>query len=346
LLTHTKPERATERNPRLRQEWWLFEANRPELRRAIAGLGRYAVTVENSPVRAFVFLDEAILPDQKLRVVASNDAMVLGVLSSRPHTLFAKRLGGRHGVANTPVYNSRCFATFPFPACTDAQAARIRELGEQLDAHRKRQQAAHPTLTITGMYNVLEKLRRDEPLTDKEKVVHEQGLVSVLRQLHDDLDAAVFDAYGWPRDLSDEQILEKLVALNAERAEEERQGLVRWLRPDFQNPGGARAAQQVALAGTEEAGAEEEGAGASASAGGAAAAPRAWPKKLGERIAIVRELLASSKRLWSTAEVAGAFKGAKKPDVEELLEGLAGIGAVGAVGSAKARRWGAGTRAG
>jgi len=38
--------------------------------------------------------------------------------------------------------------------------------------------------------------------------------VSVLKQLHDDLDAAVFDAYGWPRDLSDEQILQRLVDLN------------------------------------------------------------------------------------------------------------------------------------
>jgi hypothetical protein len=69
-------------------------------------------------------------------------------------------------------------------------------------------------------------------------VTHEQGLVSVLKQIHDDLDAAVFDAYGWPRHLSDEAILERLVALNAERAAEEARGLVRWLRPEFQNPQG------------------------------------------------------------------------------------------------------------
>ena len=34
-------------------------------------------------------------------------------------------------------------------------------------------------------------------MTAKEKVIHEQGLVSVLKQLHDDLDAEVFEAYGW-----------------------------------------------------------------------------------------------------------------------------------------------------
>ena len=38
---------------------------------------------------------------------------------------------------------------------------------------------------------------------------------------HKKLDAAVAAAYGWPADLSDEQILEKLLALNQERAAEE-----------------------------------------------------------------------------------------------------------------------------
>ena len=59
---------------------------------------------------------------------------------------------------------------------------RIRQLAEGLDAHRKARQALYPGLTLTGMYNVLEKLRRGEPLTPKEKFIHEQGLVSVLRR--------------------------------------------------------------------------------------------------------------------------------------------------------------------
>jgi hypothetical protein len=281
------------------------------------------------------------LPETKVLIVALGDAALLGVLSSRVHVAFAAEAGGWLGVGNDSTYNhSSCFDPFPFPACTDAQADRIRDLGEQLDAHRKRQQAAHPGLTITGMYNVLEKLRRDEPLTDKERVIHEQGLVSVLRQIHDDLDAAVLDAYGWPKDLTDEAILERLVALNAERAEEERQGHVRWLRPDFQNPGGAQPAAQGVLATDEPA----EGDGEAADSTAAPVAQRAWPKKLGERIACVRELFQGSRRLWTTAEVVGALKGAKKADVDELLEGLAGIGAVVAAGAPKARRWGAPAR--
>ena len=105
--------------------------------------------------------------------------------------------GGRLGVGNDPRYNkTRCFETFPFPDPDESTRQRIRELGEQLDAHRKRQQQLHPELTMTGMYNVLEKLRAGEPLSKKEQLIHEQGLVSVLKQIHDDLDAAVFAAYG------------------------------------------------------------------------------------------------------------------------------------------------------
>lgn len=59
------------------------------------------------------------------------------------------------------------------------------------------------------------------------------------RQIHDELDAAVAEAYGLPADLSDDEILRRLVALNAERAEEESRGIVRWLRPEFQNPAGS-----------------------------------------------------------------------------------------------------------
>jgi hypothetical protein len=81
-----------------------------------------------------------------------------------------------------PVYNkTRCFEPFPFPDCTEQQKARIRELGEALDAHRKRQQSQHPNLTLTEIYNVLAKLRAGEQLSERERVTNEQGLVAVLQ---------------------------------------------------------------------------------------------------------------------------------------------------------------------
>jgi hypothetical protein len=56
--------------------------------------------------------------------------------------------------------------------------------------------AAHGDLTLTGLYNVLEKLRSGEALTPKEQDMHERGLISVMKHLHDQIDVAVFDAYG------------------------------------------------------------------------------------------------------------------------------------------------------
>ncbi|MGP1692779.1 MAG: class I SAM-dependent DNA methyltransferase, partial [Giesbergeria sp.] len=135
------------------------------------------------------------------------------------------------------------FETFPFPDTDTGLTPELRErialLAEQIDAHRKRvlaPEAGNTGLTLTGLYNVLTALRGGRALTAKEKLIHTQGLVGVLRELHDELDAAVLAAYGLPAGASTDDILAHLVQLNTERAQEEAQGRVRWLRPEFQNP--------------------------------------------------------------------------------------------------------------
>jgi hypothetical protein len=243
LLHHVKPERDQNKRPSIRDLWWRFGWERPLVREALRGLPRFIATVETSKHRVFVLESTDLLPEHRLIVFALSDAAQLGVFSSQIHVAWALAAGGT--LEDRPVYNkSRCFDPFPFPGAKEQQQNFIRDLAEQLDAHRKRQQAAHPALTLTGMYNVLEKLRSGEPLTAKERTIHEQGVVSVLRQLHDELDAAVLDAYGWSDLLPllraahgndapaqgqtredagrtfDETILERLVALNAERAAE------------------------------------------------------------------------------------------------------------------------------
>ena len=277
----------------------------------------------------------------KLIGFALEDAFYIGVLSSRAHVTWALAAGSRLGVRHDPVYaKTRCLDPYSFPSCSAKQTALVRTIGEALDAHRKRQQALFPTLTLTNLYRILDMVRADQPLTDKDRVIHQQGLVSVLKQIHDDIDAAVSDAYGWPRDLTDEQILEKLVALNAERAEEERNGHIRWLRPDFQNPTGARKPENLTLAGTETPDEPEDDKPSPV----ATVAP--WPKRPGERIAAIRDLVVASKRVWQTAEVAAAFKGSKKKEVADLLDSLAGIGVLVEYGeTGKDSRWGLPTRA-
>ena len=309
------------------------------------GLSRYITTIETTKHRVFQFLDAAILPDNMLVNVASDDALVLGVLSSRVHVVWALAAGGRLGVGNDPRYNkTRCFDTFPFPDPTPTQAARIRDLAEQLDAHRKRQQSQHPELTLTGMYNVLEKLRAGDTLTPKERTIHEQGLVSVLRELHDALDSAVFEAYGW-RDLAaqlvgkpgattplpdkpeaqaaaEEELLRRLVELNAARAAEEARGLVRWLRPDYQNPG-ATAATAVPSQVEADLGPAEEAETAAASA---LTGKAAWPKNMREQVAAVRSALAHQP-LPSEA-IAARFKRTPRAGVQAVLEALEELGMV------------------
>ncbi len=223
-----------------KKNWWLFGENVPDLRKALTNLPRYIATVETAKHRVFQFLDASILPDNMLVAIALNDGFSLGILSSRFHGMWALRAGGWLGVGNDPRYSkSRCFDPFPFPDASDAQKSEIGAIAEELDAHRVRVLEEHAHLTLTGLYNVLERLRAGvapDDLSDKERVIFDDGLVLILKELHDRLDVAVADAYGWQADLAEEEVLARLVALNKERAAEEKRGLVRWLRPDYQVP--------------------------------------------------------------------------------------------------------------
>ena len=337
VFNRVKPERDQNNRASYRDNWWIFGEPRKVLRGTLVGLRRYIATVETAKHRIFTFLSEEILPDNMLVVIALQQGDALAILSSRIHVVWALAAGGT--LEDRPRYNKTlCFETFPFPVLTDGSRSQIDRLGEQLDAHRKRQQDLHPDLTMTGMYNVLEKLRSGEELPAREKQIHEKGLVSVLKQIHDELDAAVFDAYGWPHDLTDEEILERLVALNHERAEEEKNGLIRWLRPEFQNPASGKQPVQTELeleADDEDTDDDSETTttkgGKSKSKGKAkpkekAPAKVAWPRKLREQITIVRQTLQDHKGPTSSEAIAKRFKSVKAHDVEELLDTLASIG--------------------
>lgn len=356
VLERVKPERDAKAHTKdgagYAKLWWLHGKPRQELRRYLSGIKTYIATVETSKHRFFTMVDRSILPDNMLIGIAVDDPQVLGVLSSRVHIAWALRTGGRLGIGNDPRYNkTRCFGTFPFPPQSEPTAQTepsIAELAEQLDAHRKRQQELHPTLTLINLYNVLDRLRRiahpppgttepEPPLTDKERSIHDQGLVSILAQLHDELDATVLTAYGW-EDLApalvgrpggttpypdkpaeqaaaEEELLTRLVALNRQRAAEEAQGRVRWLRPAFQDPTGATRQQTEADIGV---GTVEP----------AAAAKQPWPKSLPAQFQAVRERLAEQPTPADAEQIVRQFKRAPTKKVAELLETLAALGQV------------------
>lgn len=313
------PEREHNNRPRLKERWWTFAEPRRTIRAALAGLDRYVATVETSKHRFFQFLSDDVLPDHSTIAIAHDDAYVLGVLSSRVHVVWALAQGSRLGVGNDPRYNkSRCFETFPFPVPTSAQTAAIREKAEALDALRKARLAAHAHLTMTDLYNVLEKLRGGAELTDRERRTLQDGTVTVLREYHDELDALVQAAYGWEGALGDQEILSRLTDLNALRAQEERAGLVRYLRPAYQDPKGG--------------GMGDLGMDVQAPAAAALAKP-AYPDRLAEQSAAVRQVLVLAERALSAEQVAAAFSGVRAGPVDELLELLVMMGQVRQVGT-------------
>ncbi|MEG4323470.1 MULTISPECIES: DNA methyltransferase [unclassified Microcoleus] len=317
LLDFAKPERDQNRNKLFREFWWVIGHPRPQFREATNGLPRYIAIPETAKHQSFGFVESDIVPDSTLVTFALDDAYFLGVLSSRVHVTWSLAAGGRLGVGNDPRYNkTRCFDPFPFPDPTDTQKQIIRELGERLDRHRKRVQTTHPEVTITGMYNLLEKLRKGEPLTEKDKAFNQKALVSTLKQIHDELNAAVFAAYGWEPTLTDDQILENLVTLNAQRAAEERNGHIRWLRPDYQNPGetyvqqtleGITTETETAITPTEQ---------------------QPFPKTLKEQLSAIRDLFRTQSGEWTASQVTAHFKGAnrKQKVILDCLESLEDLG--------------------
>jgi hypothetical protein len=311
VFNHVKPERDENKRLTRREKWWIFGEPISTFRPALCGVRRYIATPETAKHRFFIFLHTSILPDNMLINIASGDAFVLGVLSSRIHVTWALAAGGT--LEDRPRYNkTRCFEPFPFPDASEPQCERIRFLGEQLDAHRKRQQEAHPSLTLTEMYNVLEELRSGQALDATSQIIHDRGLVSVLLAIQNDLDSAVAEAYGWPPDLSTEDILFRLVELNAARAAEERSGLVRWLRPEFQRTVAVQTGLDVDM---EEVGVQP-----------ARAARLPWPPSLPERVRAVRDYLVQAPAPASSETVARSFARARNPEVVAILDTLVALG--------------------
>lgn len=311
ILDTVKPVRDGVKRASRRDRWWIYSEPNVTMRPMFTGIQRYIATCRTAKHRVFGFVDANILPDAKLIAIGLDDGWHLSVLSSGWHTIWALATGAF--LEDRPNYNhAETFNKFPFPEATEAHKARLRVLGEQLDAHRKTQHAANPKLTLTAMYNVLEKLRAGQRIEGKDREIYDQGLVGILRDLHDQIDAAVADAYSWPADLSDDEILHRLVDLNKQRAAEEARGHVRWLRPEYQNPAG----QQAMAKG-------EQGALDIGPKDTATKAP--WPKSLPKQIAAVQAALADLGEA-TPEQVARQFQRARSGTVQPLLESLSALG--------------------
>lgn len=161
-------------------------------------------------------------------------------------------------------------------------------------------------------------------LTDKERLIHNQGLVSILKQLHDDLDDAVVADYGWPATLSDDEILDRLVTLNAQRAEEEKRGIIHWQRPDYQSAGPrAKNEEQEEIVLKPKKGGQGKVKGQEIKKPGAR---EPWPKTLAERIRATETALHAASRPVTATDLTSNFTRAKPADLQEILESLTALG--------------------
>jgi len=249
---HVKPRRDKSRSTV--GSWWQHERARPSMRRSLAPLPRFLATPHVAKHRFFVWLEAPVLPDHDLIVFARSDDHFFGVLQSRVHEAWSRAQASqlREAESGTRYTATTCFATFPFPEPKDEQKEGIAEAAKELDQLRSNwlnppEWAKEAVLEFPGSAdgpwaryvhdpdeNGIGTVRypriapKDE---DCAKKLKKRTLTNLYNErptwldlIHRKLDEAVFAAYGWPPDMSDEEILEELLQLNLERAKEEASG--------------------------------------------------------------------------------------------------------------------------
>ncbi|MFL5872326.1 MAG: Eco57I restriction-modification methylase domain-containing protein [Solirubrobacterales bacterium] len=233
-----RPERLTQNDGGAKEKWWQFIRPRQELHVAVADLDRVLVTnCGATPHLAIAWQSSGRVFANTLAVFALESDAALATLQSRPHEVWARFFGSsmKDDLRYTP---SDCFETFSFPEDWGSLPA-LEEVGRVYNEHRAQLMVADEE-GLTRTYN-----RFHDPEEASPAIVE-------LRQLQEAMDRAVLDAYGWadiptdceflldyevddeerssrrkkpwryrwPDDVHDE-VLARLLALNAKRAAEE-----------------------------------------------------------------------------------------------------------------------------
>jgi len=204
IRTYVKPEREHNREAIMREKWWRFKRTNEAMRKALAPLTYYFAVPEVSKWAIFVPCSSEWLPGNKTKVVVSDDFYIFGILSSKVHRIWmnAQKSTLKADIAYT---HNTCFETFTFPQTPDTQLVQqIRAKAEELHKYRTAQMESKQW-GITTLYNNF----FDEP-------------TSQLYKLHQQLDKLVMQAYDFN---FNDDILEKLLTLNRELAEKEKQGI-------------------------------------------------------------------------------------------------------------------------
>jgi hypothetical protein len=221
-----KPQRDKDKRDTRRKYWWRFGETTPALFAALEGRTRCLVTSIVSKHLLFSFQPNGRVFSHKLQVFIIEDNARFAVLQSRIHSAWTWLLSST--MRNDLNYSaSDCFDTFPFPAAEAlAPTGDLEAIGARLYETRARLMVER-NQGLTTTYNQLK-----DPACDDPEIL-------ALRRLHEDLDRAVLAAYAWPdipvpayetpttpatraaQESFEDEIIDRLFALNAARAEQE-----------------------------------------------------------------------------------------------------------------------------
>ena len=237
-----KPYRDKLKRDTYRIKWWQFGEKQNALYNAAENLSRVIVVCRVSQSCAFGFAERNTIYADSLVVICKDSYSMLCTLQSRIHELWARFFASsmKDDLRYTP---SECFETFPFPPDVDSNSVLEQAGREYCEFRAALMVRSNEGLTKT--YN-----RFHDPEETNAEILH-------LRKLHTAMDETVLNAYGWDdistdceflldyddEDDSDEEggnrrrkkpwryrwpdlvrdeVLARLLRLNAERAEEER----------------------------------------------------------------------------------------------------------------------------
>jgi hypothetical protein len=225
LEAHVRPERAENKRERYREIWWQFAEPQTALREAIAPLKRCLVTSRHSKHLCFSLQPTDRIFSEATYVFALDKWSAFAVLQSRIHEPWARLLSS--SLEDRLRYSaSDCFETFPFPAPDPRTPIPELEAAGQALYDARAEYMVETEQGLTKTYNALK-----DPGCDDARVLE-------LRRLHEAMDRAVLDAYGWanlavptycPKSDDDraalhrfeDEVIDQLYVLNDERAREE-----------------------------------------------------------------------------------------------------------------------------
>ena len=231
-----KPDRDAQKRMALRERWWQYAEKRPGLYTTISGLDRLLAISRIGNAFALTFLPAGKVYNEKTVVFPFVRTAQFSILQSRVHEVWSRFFSStlKDDLQYTP---SDCFETFPFPESWETHSA-IEVAGRTYFEFRAALMVRNDE-GMTKTYN-----RFHDPYEDDPEIAK-------LRELHAAMDRAVLDAYcwtdlptdcdflldyeideatwgrkkkpyryRWPDPVRDE-VLARLLALNAERAAEE-----------------------------------------------------------------------------------------------------------------------------